>query len=474
MTEVLTDQSDSAGLDISATRRLLGVAFLVATFVAAFVAFDLPNLDGVREDVAIATTVDTVRSGVPADQVSNCFQGFCFEDDAGVLNRWWSFSSTYLRLTWIGIALALLAASVVETLLVPGAMIERTASRRSLHWPSIAAIAVLFSPLLLGIRVGLAVLFVAVMWRTRHRSDVGASSSDTEAEPASMSETVATAGREVFVAFVRLAIRLGPLFVAAAAIGGLATQYLTEAGVEAVVGDHALGIALVALVGATVAVPPLFEIPLAAAALLVGMGRVTAGVLLFAVAIGGPALSWVRSRTGVQLAAAIAAVAVGIGGGSAALAASNLIETATVPTIAFDGEVCSYTGPMRFGPGVADFVIRNDTEDGNDGFTMAIVVGRLPDNVAMDHFALEVAADPTAPLPEYFTVAGTREFVFPGTQEPAQITFHTPGRYAAVCLNGGGFYVIFEFSMPQPMGWFDEFRSTFNGYVADEVFTVAG
>ena len=73
-----------------------------------------------------------------------------------------------------------------------------------------------------------------------------------------------------------------------------------------------------------------------------------------------------------------------------------------------------------------------------------------------------------------FTVAGTREFVFPGTQEPAQITFHTPGRYAAVCLNGGGFYVIFEFSMPQPMGWFDEFRSTFNGYVADEVFTVAG
>ena len=102
-----------------------------------------------------------------------------------------------------------------------------------------------------------------------------------------MSETVATAGREVFVAFVRLAIRLGPLFVAAAAIGGLATQYLTEAGVEAVVGDHALGIALVALVGATVAVPPLFEIPLAAAALLVGMGRVTAGVLLFAVAIAG-------------------------------------------------------------------------------------------------------------------------------------------------------------------------------------------
>ena len=42
---------------------------------------------------------------------------------------------------------------------------------------------------------------------------------------------------------------------------------------------------------------------------------------------------------------------------------------------------------------------------------MAIVIGRVPDNVSLDHFALSVAANPTAPLPSYFTVAGTQEFV---------------------------------------------------------------
>ena len=144
------------------------------------------------------------------------------------------------------------------------------------------------------------------------------------------------------------------------------------------------------------------------------------------------------------------------------------------PTVAFDGEECRYTGPMRFGPGVTEFVVRNDSVDEGDGHTMAIVIGRVPDNVSLDHFALSVAANPTAPLPSYFTVAGTQEFVFPGSEATAQITFHTPGRYGAVCLDGGGFYVIFEFSMPQPMGWVDEFRSTFMSYVADDLFTVAG
>ena len=141
-----------------------------------------------------------------------------------------------------------------------------------------------------------------------------------------------------------------------------------------------------------------------------------------------------------------------------ALAVSGLVEKATVPTVTFDGEECRYTGPMRFAPGVSDFVVRNDSEDEGDGHTLAIVVGRLPDNVSMDHFS----------------VAGNQEFVFPGTEEVARITFHTPGRYGVVCLDGGGFYVIFEFSMPQPMGWFDEFRSTFTSYVADDLFTVEG
>lgn len=102
------------------------------------------------------------------------------------------------------------------------------------------------------------------------------------------------------------------------------------------------------------------------------------------------------------------------------------------------------------------------------------MIGKLPSNVSAEHLAATVAVDPTADLPEWFTVAGTREFVFPGDTEPAEITLHDPGTYAAVCLHGGGFYVIYEFSMPQPMGWFDEFRSTFQGHVAEQTFEVAG
>ncbi len=467
--------------------RLTGALLLAALLVLALGVFDFPNLDGVREDVAIATTVDAVRAGVPADQVSSCFQGFCFEEGTGMFDRWWGFSTTYLRLIWPVLLFAVLAAAVTDVFLFPtsagpglGSRLFRTAdpSLRSsapgrarggdadrvavgaLSAVSIVLAVVLFAPLLVGIRIvlGVGVLAVAIKW--------GSTGTPTGA-PAASAEPWADLALSVW----RIALRVGPGIVVAAVLGGLATQYFTEAGVESVVGDHLLGIGVVAAIGLFLRLPLLFEFPLVAGALLVGMGRVTAGVFLLTAALGGPLA---RRLTARAVLAAGLTFAVVVAGGGVALAVSGLVEKATVPTVTFDGEECRYTGPMRFAPGVSDFVVRNDSEDEGDGHTLAIVVGRLPDNVSMDHFSLSVAAEPTAPLPSYFTVAGNQEFVFPGTEEVARITFHTPGRYGVVCLDGGGFYVIFEFSMPQPMGWFDEFRSTFTSYVADDLFTVEG
>jgi hypothetical protein len=271
--------------------------------------------------------------------------------------------------------------------------------------------------------------------------------------------------------FGRYAGYLVPGFVIAAAIGGIATQYLTEEGVAAVIGDHLLGISLAALIGAAIRLPMLLEFPLVAAGLLIGMGRVAAAVLLFTAALGGPLLAVLRQRSRMGVTALV--VVVSVLGGLGAVAVVGAVDTATIPTIAFDGSACSYSGPLRFAPSAVDFTIRNDTEDGNDGLTLAIVIGRLPDNVSIDHFDLTVSADRTADLPIYFSVTGNQEFVFPGMEVVTPVVLERGGRYAAVCLYGGGFYVIREFSMPQGPGWFDEFRSLFDGYVAPQVFTVA-
>ena len=61
-------------------------------------------------------------------------------------------------------------------------------------------------------------------------------------------------------------------------------------------GDNALGVVIAATLGLLINVPLLFEIPLVAALLLVGMGTAPAAVLLFAAAAGGPVTFWGLAR----------------------------------------------------------------------------------------------------------------------------------------------------------------------------------
>ena len=426
-------------------RRILGVALLAVLLITAVGFIDLRHLDTVRDEVGISTSVDAARSGVPADQVSSCFQGFCFEDDVGALERGWRFATTYLRLIGWSLVVSILAVAVVDVLLIRH---DRDRLRPALT-PVVAATAVavvvLFSPLVAGVALGLG-LVAALVLRRLARSQVGAGVV-ADAAPVSIGSALG----EVVIAAARTATRFAPWFVLAAAIGGFGAQILTLETVEAVVGDHLIGIAVATMVGLAIGLPRMVEIPLVAAGLLLGMGSIAASVLLFASAATGPFRVQRVGGRRLRVVTLVAIAAIATGGGALALSASTLIETATVPTITYDGAGCTYTGPARMGPLVHDFTVVNDTEDAGIGHTMAVVIGRLPDNVSIDHFVATVAADPTAPLPEWFTVAGAEEFIFPGTEQVTEITLHDPGAYASVCLSGGSFYVIFEFSMPQPM-----------------------
>ncbi|MEE9297588.1 MAG: hypothetical protein V3V29_00940 [Acidimicrobiia bacterium] len=496
-------------------RRIVGGFLLAGLLATTLGAVDPPTLDTVRDDVAVSASADLARRGVPARQVSNCFQGFCYEEGAGMLRRWWDFSTTYLELIAAGVMLAALAAGVADAFLFPTERGPAWGRHSAKEWwrsrrvatllelqssavlparglvmgavatgvfnaPALAMVVVLFSPGVIGLRVGLGLIaLVLIRWLVPVAKESPNGMSETDRPSggeAPWSEVIRDGLIGAGIAAWRFLLRLAPAFVLVAFVGGLGTQYLTEAGVAAVAGNHMLGVILAAAVGLLVSAPLALEIPLVAAGLLLGIGWVPAGVLLFAAAASGSVTVGdlarrLRHREVVAFLLVILATS-SIGGG-AGLVGSRLAES-SVPTVAFDGETCAYSGPAHFGPQVVDFVVRNETEDAGDGHTMAVVVGRLPDNVSIDHFAAEVHAAPTSPLPGYFTMAGTDRFVFPGTEQIAQITLHQAGTYAAVCLNGGGFYVIFEFSMPQPMGWFDEFQSTFTQYVAPVTFTVAG
>lgn len=516
-------------------QRIVGTFLFLVLFGVFFSQNRFPKLDIVREDVAIATREITLEGGVPADEITNCFQGFCFDPDQGLWETWWDFSLTYIDLVTVGMIFAFLVAGLVDAFLFPtsagpafgkrgwrgslqgltvgplmtlcsacivpvansfkkqGAGVEATIAitqgSATLNAPAVFMIFVMFSPLLAGSRVALSVvgalaLGPLVAWLVnRRRGDESLPAVedmlgivDDTGPPNSWLRIVAEGSRNWLVSAWRFFYRLAPVMVIAGFVGGLAIQFLTEDGVSTVLGNHLLGVAVAATVGILINVPLLFEIPLVAGLMLLGMGIAPAATLLFAAAAAGPITFWGLTRQiGRKAVAWYAATTWSLAavGGIAVIGLNAVFPAgAGTPTIEYDGAACEYRGPSRLGTEIHEFRAVNLTERAGDGHTMAIVVGRLPDDTTLEAFSADVASDPTGPLPSYFTVAGEDEFIFPGTAHRVPVTLHNPGEYAAVCLDGGGFYVIMEFSMPQPLGWFEEFGSTFRRTVAPGGFTV--
>ena len=84
----------------------------------------------------------------------------------------------------------------------------------------------------------------------------------------------------------RYLVRLGPVMVVAGFASGLVIQWIDTSFVATYLGDSLGGVAIAATIGILINVPLLFEIPLVALLLLLGMGTAPAAALLFTAAAG--------------------------------------------------------------------------------------------------------------------------------------------------------------------------------------------
>ncbi len=363
-----------AMLNSSLGKKRVAGAVIGLALLAAFLVFNrFPKLDTVQEDLAVVNA-----------PVVECFQGFCIETepDTPFVQRWWDFSVEYIRLVAVGMTFAFLMAGLTEAFLFPksereplsGGVWKRTLRglavgpvmtlcsaciapvaasmwRRgagvagaiatvqgsaTLNVPALVMVALVFSPMLGGSRVVVSLVaalligpLVALVVREhdRHSEDP---SQFLNAEPDERASWAAVL-REGLGDWARLslgyAVRLAPIMAAAAFASGLVIQWISPDTVSAYLGNDVAGVAVAATVGVLINVPLLFEIPLVALLLLLGMGEAPAAALLFTAAAGGPATFWALARFVPRRAIAAfagATWAFGIVGGVAVLGVTAL------------------------------------------------------------------------------------------------------------------------------------------------------
>ena len=328
-----------------AKKRLIGLVLMVC-LLGVFILFNrFPKLDTVREDLNIvtATTVE-------------CFQGFCIErePDTNFLTRWWEFSIGYLELVSIGMAFAFLMAGLTEAFLFKANKATRPPSsglfkrtlkglaigplmnlcsacivpvsstfRRTglgmegaismvqgsatLNLPSLIMVALVFTPLLGASRlitgilaallIGPAVALVIAKSKGEpiHEHDEMPEPIDDEEAP--WGPVLIEALKDWAKSSAKFFVRLGPIMVVAGFASGLAIQWVTPEVVTTYLGNGVMAVLIAATFGILINVPLLFEIPLVALLLLLGMGPAPAATILFAAAAGGPVTFWGLARS---------------------------------------------------------------------------------------------------------------------------------------------------------------------------------
>ena len=174
----------------------------------------------------------------------------------------------------------------------------------TMNLPALVMVAMIFAPMLAGSRIVLSVIgglllgpLVATVVGERRRA------SGPEIETLNgpdLEMPWVQALREGFRDWARSSlgyiVRMGPIMVVAGFLSGLVIQWIDPDHVSTYLGNHALGIAIVATIGILINVPLLFEIPLVALLLLMGMGVAPAATLLFTAAAGGPVTFWGLAR----------------------------------------------------------------------------------------------------------------------------------------------------------------------------------
>lgn len=321
-------------------KRILGLALLAAILVLFFTFNRFPKLDVVGEDLDAVTAPH-----------AQCFQGFCIERDPGqsFLTSWITFSVTYLRLVTVGMTFAFLVAGLAESMLFPpgsgplfpsGGMFRRTLSgaltgpvmnlcsacivpissafrRRgvgiegaialvqgsaTMNIPALAMVFFVFTPLLGASRFVLAVVGALLIGPLVVKTVRGSIADDefkyetvpdvSRLNPTSWRHVLVEAARDWAKYSLGYLVRLGPIMVIAGFASGLVLQWVSPDIVARFLGNDLQGVAIAATFGILINVPLLFEIPLVALLLLLGMGTAPAATLLFTAAAGGPVTFW--------------------------------------------------------------------------------------------------------------------------------------------------------------------------------------
>ena len=341
----------------------VGLVFL-AVLLGLFLWFNrIPKLEVVEADLAVvsAPNIECFQGF--------CLES---EPDSNLFSRWWDFSLAYLKLISLGMVFAFVMAGLTETFLLPhgriygawarpgvrgslggmlvgpamnlcsacivpvanafrqrGAGIEAALAivhgSSTLNVPALLMAALVFTPMLAGSRVGIsliAVLFLGplVAWLAgRGRGDSDGAAERPAVQPPQIHDhlpeesswrAVFSVGLKAWLrASLRYFIRLAPVMVLAGFVSALAIQWLSPETVGDYLGNNLQGVAIAATLGVLINVPLMFEIPLVAALLLVGMGEAPAATLLFAAAAGGPVTFWGLLRAMPKRAVASLAIA---------------------------------------------------------------------------------------------------------------------------------------------------------------------
>ncbi len=259
----------------------------------------------------------------------------------------------------------------------------------TMNVPALLMAALVFTPMLAGSRVGvsiIAALFLGplVAWlagRGGRRTPpsveppdfpsvepvAGGGEVDTVSSAVSSTRSSIRAWRGVLAvgsrawarASLRYFLRLAPVMVLAGFASALAIQWVSPNTVGQYLGNNPQGVVIAATLGVLINVPLMFEIPLVAALLLVGMGEAPAATLLFAAAAGGPVTFWGLARSMPRRAvAALAAATWALG------LAAGLGILAFLPLVGGEGAGirASVTGASGEGRGRADEAARNAGE----------------------------------------------------------------------------------------------------------------
>ena len=366
-------------------RKQLAIGLiLLAVLLGLFLWFNrIPKLDVIEADLAGVTAPE-----VECFQ-GFCLES---EPESTLLSRWWDFSLAYLKLISLGMVFAFLMAGLTEAFLLPPGSLYGALSRRgvrgslggllvgpamnlcsacivpvanafrqrgagteaalaivhgssTMNVPALLMAALVFTPMLAGSRVGISIiaaLFLGplVAWlasRGQQAPDqVLVPPPDIPLNPLNAEQPDAASWRAVLAVglkdwartSLRYFIRLAPVMVLAGFASALVIQWISPDSVGQYLGNNAQGVAIAATLGLLINVPLMFEIPLVAALLLVGMGEAPAATLLFAAAAGGPVTFWGLARSmPKRTVASLAAATWGLGlvAGLGILAVSLLV-----------------------------------------------------------------------------------------------------------------------------------------------------